>query len=69
MQLMSEVMAHTITLHLLNATGRVQRFVRKHGELLERIPKKGIGVLPESFAGDAEPAEAAREDLKYNGAG
>jgi CRP-like cAMP-binding protein len=42
MQLMSEVMAHTITLHLLNATGRVQRFVRKHGELLERIPKKEL---------------------------
>jgi CRP-like cAMP-binding protein len=42
MQLMSEVMAHTITLHLLNATGRVQRFVRKHGELLARIPKKEL---------------------------
>lgn len=42
MQLMSEVMAHTITLHLLNATGRVQRFVRKHAELLERIPKKEL---------------------------
>jgi CRP-like cAMP-binding protein len=42
MQLMSEVMAHTITLHLLNATGRVQRFVRKHRELLERIPKKEL---------------------------
>ncbi len=42
MRLMSEVMAHTITLHLLNATGRVQRFVRKHGELLDRIPKKEL---------------------------
>ncbi|MEO8136210.1 MAG: Crp/Fnr family transcriptional regulator [Betaproteobacteria bacterium] len=42
MQLMSEVMAHTITLHLLNATGRVQRFVRKHVDLLERIPKKEL---------------------------
>jgi CRP/FNR family transcriptional regulator, dissimilatory nitrate respiration regulator len=42
MRLMSEVMAHTITLHLLNATGRVQRFVRKHSELLERIPKKEL---------------------------
>src|SRR5687768_3072187 len=29
MELMSEVMAHTITLHLLDASGRVQRFVRK----------------------------------------
>ena len=42
MQLMSEVMAHTITLHLLNATGRVHRFTRKHGELLERSPKKEL---------------------------
>src|SRR6187431_1303676 len=36
MRLMSEVMAHTITLHLLDAPGRVQRFVRKHGVLLDR---------------------------------
>ena len=42
MRLMSEVMAHTITLHLLDAPGRVQRFLRKHGELLERIPKKEL---------------------------
>ena len=28
MFLMSEVMAHTITLHLLDAPGRVHRFVR-----------------------------------------
>lgn len=42
MRVMSEVMGHTITLHLLNAPGRVQRFLRKHGELLERIPKKEL---------------------------
>jgi len=42
MQLMSEVMAHTITLHLLDAPGRVHRFRRKHRELLDRIPKKEI---------------------------
>src|SRR5688572_9203247 len=30
MKLMSEVMAHTITLHLLDAPGRVQRFMRKN---------------------------------------
>jgi len=42
MQLMSEVMGHTITLHLLDAPGRVHRFVRKHGELLDRIPKKEL---------------------------
>jgi CRP-like cAMP-binding protein len=42
MKLMSEVMAHTITLHLLNATGRVHRFMRKHTELTERLPKKEL---------------------------
>jgi CRP-like cAMP-binding protein len=42
MFLMSEVMAHTITLHLLDAPGRVRRFMRKHSELSERIPKKEL---------------------------
>ena len=42
MLLMSEIMAHTITLHLLDAPGRVQRFVRKHPELFDRIPKKEL---------------------------
>ena len=42
MSLMSEVMAHTITLHLLDASGRVQRFMRKHAELVERLPKKEL---------------------------
>src|SRR5213078_3266739 len=42
MHLMSEVMAHTITLHLLDAAGRVHRFVRKHPELAERVPKKEL---------------------------
>ena len=42
MRLMSEIMAHTITLHLLDAPGRVHRFVRKHPELAERIPKKEL---------------------------
>ena len=42
MKLMSEVMAHTITLHLLDAPGRVHRFVRKHGDLAERVPKKEL---------------------------
>ena len=39
---MSEIMAHTITLHLLDAPGRVKRFFRKHPELSERIPKKEL---------------------------
>jgi len=42
MKLMSEVMAHTITLHLLDAPGRVARFLRKHTELVERLPKKEL---------------------------
>ncbi len=54
MRLMSEVMGHTITLHLLNAPGRVQRFVRKHSELLDRIPKKELAsylnLTPETLS-------------------
>jgi CRP-like cAMP-binding protein len=54
MRLMSEVMAHTITLHLLNAPGRVHRFVRKHSDLLERIPKKELAsylnLTPETLS-------------------
>lgn len=42
MRLMSEVMAHTITLHLLDAPGRIQRFMRKHAALADRLPKKEL---------------------------
>jgi CRP-like cAMP-binding protein len=42
MNLMSSIMAHTITLHLLDAPGRVHRFTRKHAELFERLPKKEL---------------------------
>lgn len=44
MHLMSEIMAHTITLHLLDAPGRVHRFLRKHAELFDRIPKKELAA-------------------------
>ena len=44
MGVMSEIMAHTITLHLLDAPGRVQRFLRKHPELVDRIPKKELAT-------------------------
>jgi CRP-like cAMP-binding protein len=44
MKLMSEVMAHTITLHLLDAPGRVHRFLRKHADLAERLPKKELAA-------------------------
>jgi CRP-like cAMP-binding protein len=42
MKLMSEVMGHVITLHLLDAPGRVQRFMRKHALLAARLPKKEL---------------------------
>jgi CRP-like cAMP-binding protein len=44
MKLMSEVMAHTITLHLLDAPGRVQRFMRKNRGLADRLPKKELAL-------------------------
>jgi len=44
MKLMSEVMAHTITLHLLDAPGRVRRFMRKQHELAARLPKKELAL-------------------------
>jgi CRP-like cAMP-binding protein len=42
MRLMTEVMGHTITLHLLDAPGRVHRFLRKRPELVDRIPQKQL---------------------------
>jgi CRP-like cAMP-binding protein len=44
MGLMSEIMAHTITLHLLDAPGRVHRFMRKQADLFDRIPKKELAA-------------------------
>jgi CRP-like cAMP-binding protein len=49
-----EVMAHTITLHLLGAPGRLARFMRKHQDLLGRIPKKELAsylnLTPETLS-------------------
>jgi CRP-like cAMP-binding protein len=45
MRVMSEIMAHTITLHLLDAPGRVHRFVRKHPDLVDRIPQKQLAAF------------------------
>jgi CRP-like cAMP-binding protein len=54
MHLMSEVMAHTITLHLLDASGRLQRFYRKYPELYERVPMKELAahlnISPETLS-------------------
>ncbi len=44
MGIMSEIMAHPITLHLLDAPGRVHRFLRKHPELVDRIPQKQLAA-------------------------
>ena len=44
MRLMSEIMAHTITLHLLDGPGRVHRFERKEPGLAERLPKKELAA-------------------------
>ena len=44
LRLMSEIMAHTITLHLLDGPGRMHRFERKHAELAEPIPKKELAA-------------------------
>jgi CRP/FNR family transcriptional regulator, dissimilatory nitrate respiration regulator len=51
---MSEIMAHTITLHLLDAPGRVHRFVRKHPDLVDHIPQKEVAsylnLTPETLS-------------------
>src|SRR5512145_2594669 len=65
MKLMSEIMTHTITLHLLDAPGRLSRFNRKHPDLAGRIPKKELAaylnLTPETLSrlrqryGELEP--------------
>ena len=42
MHLMSEIMAHTITLHLLDAPGPREALPAQAPELSERIPKKEL---------------------------
>ncbi len=44
MRLMTEVMGYTITLHLLDAPGRVHRFLRKRPDLVDRIPQKQLAA-------------------------
>ena len=64
MRLMSEVMAHTITLHLLDAPGRLARFQRKHPELAGRIPKKELAaylnLTPETLSRLRQKSAAER---------
>ena len=56
MHLMSEIMAHTITLHLLDAPGRVLRFMRKHADLCRPRSAKRTRVVSESVGRDAVAA-------------
>lgn len=42
LSIMNGIMAHTITLHLLDAPGRVHRFLRRHPDLFDRMPKKEL---------------------------
>jgi CRP-like cAMP-binding protein len=44
MRLMSEIMAHTITLHMLDAPGRVERFLRKYNYLFDLLPMKELAA-------------------------
>ncbi|MDE1989696.1 MAG: Crp/Fnr family transcriptional regulator, partial [Betaproteobacteria bacterium] len=54
MRHMSDIMAHTITLHLLDAAGRMARFQRKHPEFLEQLTKKDLAqylnIAPETLS-------------------
>lgn len=54
MRLMSEIMAHTITLHMLDAPGRVERFLRKYEDLFELLPKKRAGSLSKPLSRDSQ---------------
>lgn len=54
MKVMTEIMAHTITLHLLDAPGRVHRFLRKQPDMVDRIPQKELAsylnIAPETLS-------------------
>jgi CRP-like cAMP-binding protein len=54
MKLISEVLTHTITLHLLDATGRLASFQRRQQDCLGRIPNKELAsylnLAPETYS-------------------
>lgn len=54
MRIMSDVMAHTVTLHLLDAPGRVHRLRRKQPELIDRLPQcelaAHLNIAPETLS-------------------
>ncbi len=58
-------MAHTITLHLPDASGRVERFMRKRAALAERpLPKKELGPYL-NLSPDAPPGSSAGERSRF----
>jgi hypothetical protein len=60
---MSEIMAHTITLHLLDAPGRVHRFMRKHPSSSNGFRSKELASYLNLSAETLSRLEAARQDL------
>jgi CRP/FNR family transcriptional regulator, dissimilatory nitrate respiration regulator len=54
MRIMSDVMAHTASLHLLDAPGRVHRFRRKQPELIDSLPQRELAahlnIAPETLS-------------------
>ena len=63
MHLMSEIMAHTITLHLLDAPGPRAPLHAQAPRALRADAEEGARLLPQPLGRDAEPPEAARQDL------
>jgi CRP-like cAMP-binding protein len=65
---MSDIMAHTITLHLLDAPGRLDRFMRKHAALEDRLPKKELAsylnLSPETLSRLMKRGRAAAPALR-----
>ena len=64
---MSEIMAHIIALHLLDADGRMERFRSKHPELLGQLPKKELAhylnITPETFSRVLRHTQHLKSDI------
>jgi len=55
---MSEIMAHTITLHLLDAPRPGAPFLAKTPGAFRSRAEEGTRFVPQSFSGDIEPLAA-----------